>query len=1151
VKRFAFILRQFFSPTISAKTLNTTAKSWPAKPRPRAAVRNSLATARALIRPPSAPWSEGKAIWRPTGHLLTRGGDKCGILSGNMAVAPKSQLRAEPDSGLPAGYVRHLRIFLASPGDVPAERKIAMEVISQLQFEPQFRGKVFLEPVAWDNPGAGTVMRATINPQHAIRRGLGEPAQCDIVIVIFWARMGTRLPDPPYHKASGEPYYSGAEWEYENALEGARRNQRPEVIVYRRTEDPLFSPRDPDFGSKVEQWKLVEEFFARFSDPKTGAILRGCNFYEKPDGFRQQFTKHLRDLVEELLSEPAAPHPPPASPPPELWRGSPFPGLRAFTDKDAPIFFGRGRETDDLVERINRNRFVAVVGASGSGKSSLVWAGLIPALLKGNSIRSERAASSDWLWLRLTPGGVGDNPFMALAAELRPYLPGWEALTLDTVSGAGDQVELRPYLPRWEARDIAAKVAPDPARIKRIKRRRRRRRKAREIAERLEADPKALADLIPQILSGRPDSAELVLFIDQFEELVTVVAERYRVPFAAMLAEAVAGERVRAVATLRGDFYHRMIPISPVLVELLQNGSYPLGAPDPLSLEEMIVRPAERAGLQFDGDLAQRIVRDTGSEPGSLALMAYLLDELYGRTADGRLTRKAYDDLGGVAGAVGQRAEQVFASLSPEAQSALPQVFRRLVRVDDAGTATRRRALRADIVRSAPQAAEELLTKFTEARLLVTDTQPNTLTIEVAQVPLREKAGGTPVLPANATVEVAHEALLRKWARLATWIRQAQNDLRLVDQVKLASDEWERNSRKDPYRWLDERLQALYEAIDRLAIDEEQEFSAAQREFVRRESDRLLEEIQRPETSHDRRRSIGERLAGIGDPRPGVGLRPDGLPNIEWCKVDFEGRSSVEVQIESVGKVRVNLPLYIARYPVTYRQFQAFVEEQDGYHNPEIDWFQGLAGREEDKALGEQRFIFSNHPRETVNWYEAMAFCRWLSWRFEALKHSPSVLGGRASRAPHPPKRPFNLKEPFTCPVRLPTEAEWQFAAAGPSAKAYPWGNDWDGRLANTWESGLSHTTAVGMYPGGAAECGALDMSGNVCEWTLTEWRSGKTDDITNQESRVVRGGSWYLNQNDARASYRFSYHPVVRNYYLGFRVVGLSLLLSSDLCLL
>jgi formylglycine-generating enzyme required for sulfatase activity len=193
-----------------------------------------------------------------------------------------------------------------------------------------------------------------------------------------------------------------------------------------------------------------------------------------------------------------------------------------------------------------------------------------------------------------------------------------------------------------------------------------------------------------------------------------------------------------------------------------------------------------------------------------------------------------------------------------------------------------------------------------------------------------------------------------------------------------------------------------------------------------------------------------------------------------------------------------------------------------------------------------QRFKFDNRPRENFSWYDAMAFCRWLSWRYEALQHSTSARAAHAARPGSPgsrparlPRRAFSPKEPFTWLVRLPTEAEWQFAAAGPSARTYPWDDDWDGRLANTWESGLSHTTAAGMYPAGAAACGALDMSGNVLEWTLTEYQSGKSEDISRKEPRVVRGGSWYSLQLSARAAARDHRRPDYRYDDIGFRVVG------------
>ena len=129
-------------------------------------------------------------------------------------------------------------------------------------------------------------------------------------------------------------------------------------------------------------------------------------------------------------------------------------------------------------------------------------------------------------------------------------------------------------------------------------------------------------------------------------------------------------------------------------------------------------------------------------------------------------------------------------------------MFRRLVEVDERGTATRRRALVEEIERSAPEAAKELLREFTKARLLVTDRQ--------AEKP---------------TVEVAHEALLGKWGRLANWIEEKRDDWRLLRQVKLAAEEWEQRSPQEAFRWPDERLQPVYAMIQRLELDQERELA--------------------------------------------------------------------------------------------------------------------------------------------------------------------------------------------------------------------------------------------------------------------------------------------------------------------------------------
>ena len=128
-----------------------------------------------------------------------------------------------------------LRIFLASPGDVVDERALALRVVEQLEYDPLLRGRITLEAVAWDKPGGGTPMLATMTPQEAIDRGLPKPSQCDIVVVIIWSRMGTPLPDS-YTKPDGGRYASGTEWEFEDAVRAATESGRPRVLVYRRSE---------------------------------------------------------------------------------------------------------------------------------------------------------------------------------------------------------------------------------------------------------------------------------------------------------------------------------------------------------------------------------------------------------------------------------------------------------------------------------------------------------------------------------------------------------------------------------------------------------------------------------------------------------------------------------------------------------------------------------------------------------------------------------------------------------------------------------------------------------------------------------------------------------------------------------------------------
>ena len=193
--------------------------------------------------------------------------------------------------------------------------------------------------------------------------------------------------------------------------------------LYRRTQKVPLDPDDPSFSERLDQHRRVSEFFERFQDPSSGTAIGGYNSYSDPDQYRQLLEYHLRSVIRELLRAPTVRRTATRLGKGSAadthrarfvadWRGSPFPGLRPFTPSDEPIFFGRGAETDTLVERVRKERFTAVVGASGSGKSSLIGAGLMPRLTKTSS-------SMSWLIVSFTPDYLGTaNPFASLAAAL-------------------------------------------------------------------------------------------------------------------------------------------------------------------------------------------------------------------------------------------------------------------------------------------------------------------------------------------------------------------------------------------------------------------------------------------------------------------------------------------------------------------------------------------------------------------------------------------------------------------------------------------------------------------------------------------------------------------------------------------------------------
>ena len=443
---------------------------------------------------------------------------------------------------------------------------------------------------------------------------------------------------------------------------------------------------------------------------------------------------------------------------------NPYKGLRAFQEADAADFFGRQALVSQLVARLHAapessgspsaaaGRFLAVVGPSGSGKSSVVKAGLIPALREGALLGSDK-----WFFAEMVPGS---NPLEELAVALLP-------------------------------------VAVDPP---------------ADLVAPMRRDTGGMLRTIRRILPRPATSAEtsqLLLIIDQFEELFTLVeSEEDRLFFLDSLVRAMNAPRspLRVIITLRADFYDRPLQRQQ-LGQLLKLNTEIVLPLNPSELTWAIREPARRVGVRLEESLVGAIIADVGEQPGALPLLQYAMTALFDERQGQFISGAAYEAIGGLKGALGQRAEALFAGLDAADQVAAQHVFLRLVTLGEGAEDTRRRSLRSELEaihtekKDDGAAVATVLDTFGKARLLTFDRDPNS----------REP-----------TVEVAHEALLREWSRLRNWLEESRADIRLQRQLHRAMVEWREAGEDDSYLLRGGRLAQVraWTESDRVALNQ-------------------------------------------------------------------------------------------------------------------------------------------------------------------------------------------------------------------------------------------------------------------------------------------------------------------------------------------
>jgi WD40 repeat protein/DNA-binding winged helix-turn-helix (wHTH) protein len=417
--------------------------------------------------------------------------------------------------------------------------------------------------------------------------------------------------------------------------------------------------------------------------------------------------------------------------PAAYWRGrSPFRGLQVFEPEDAWLFFGREPETDELLAHLRRSAVLSVVGNSGSGKSSLLRAGLIPALQQGRFCPNG-LAGQQWRIALFRPSGA---PLDSLAE----VLPG----------------QLAPELSLQERAEFI-----------------------REIRKRLTHDPGGLRDAIAAMAGVIAESAgptRILLVADQFEEIFTFTSNREeRDHYIDALLGAARFESavpVHVVFAMRADFYPECMEHAALSRAMAAN-QYNVGRMSHEQLRESIEKRLHLASAQAEAGLIDSLLQDVGSEPGNLALLEHALGQLWERCGGFgcTLTNRAYAEIGRLQGALGRHADEIYSNLRDEAQKHLAKrIFLELVHVGDGAQDTRRRIAKADLLALAqPEEVETLLGDLASKRLISTGGEEQ-----------------------ESYVEVSHEALIREWPLLREWIAQNREDLRLERRLVQTAEEW-------------------------------------------------------------------------------------------------------------------------------------------------------------------------------------------------------------------------------------------------------------------------------------------------------------------------------------------------------------------------
>lgn len=690
-----------------------------------------------------------------------------------------------------------LNVFVSSPGDVAAERRRIQLVVERLNAE--FKDRVRIDTIRWETK--------FYSAHDTFQQQIPEAADCDIVIAIFRARLGTPLPESfPKPPDSTDPYPSGTAYEILSAIQ-ARKSGKPlpDIYVFRYPQAPSVQLDAADRAAIEQEWKRLQAFFETWFKNTANQFTAAFQNYYSTDDFARQVEECLRQWLERHGYAPQGP----------VWDrrlGSPFPGLAAFDSDRSAVFFGRNTAIAQALEHLRAapTPFLLVVGASGSGKSSLLRAGLLPEITAPGGFPE----IDFWRSAIVVPGA---DPFGSLA----------DALLTD--NALGRELRSGPFanshlLAQQLATDPDTALAPIRAALD-----------AAAAQRRLDANFDAL----------RP--ARLALAIDQAERLFLEAGPTDRERFAKLLEALLAHDLAVVIMALRSDAYAQFQESEALIGLRARGATFDLLPPTPAELEEMVTRPvtACHPPLAFEEregrSLAASLVADAKGGD-ALPLLQMTLSRLYAEEeirADGILR---FADYRGMAAAVTETADEALGAVPEAARKTLPALITALVQdvaVDPISKAfvpvvtylDRRGYEARDPDRKA------LIDAFVERRLLTSE--------------------GDDFIQ---SVRPVHEALLRIWPRAREIIEENASLIQVRHTLAPIVRAWQEadDATKQNYETLSPALLAgAQQLLDRFGGDVEE----STREFTKKAQQRDLE--RRDREIRNARRLVRRTGAGL------------------------------------------------------------------------------------------------------------------------------------------------------------------------------------------------------------------------------------------------------------------------------------------------